>query len=164
MELSLRDMAIKMAELAVIEVTALHNGLDRAAQLIEKTAKAEIGTYQDEAGPFPAWAPLSDATETEKAKSGYPVDSPLLRTGEMRDSIKHETDGLEAIVGATDKKMEYHEFGTNTIPARPVIGPAAYRNKEKIKKLLGTAAVEGILGKTSIHPSLGYDFDVSSDR
>ena len=157
---SLAEFAVKLIELQATEVIALQAGLRAVARAVEKTAKAEIGTYQDAVGPFPAWAALAESTEESKAKKGYPADSPLFATGEMRDSIQHQVSGLEAEIGSNDDKMIYHEFGTATIPARPVLGPAAYRNKEKIEKLLGRAAVIGLLDGDAIHPSLGYDFEV----
>jgi HK97 gp10 family phage protein len=145
-------------EIATLE--ALHAGLEKVAWLIEGTAKAEIGTYQPEAGPFPAWADLADATEAEKARLGFPVDAPLLRTGEMRESITHQVAGLEAAIGSNEDKMIYHEFGTSRIPPRPVLGPAAFRNKEKIRAIIGEAVVTGLIGGSPIHPSLGYDFPI----
>ena len=157
---SLAEFAVKLIELQASEVLALHEGLKRVAQVIEKTAKSEIGVYQNAVGPFPAWAPLADSTESRKAAMGYPSDAPLLATGEMRDSIQHQVGGLEAEIGSNDEKFEYHEFGTSKMPARPVLGPAAYRNKRKIELILGHAAVTGLLEGTGIHPSLGYDFDV----
>ncbi|WP_223253600.1 HK97-gp10 family putative phage morphogenesis protein [Chromobacterium amazonense] len=136
----------------------LQHGLERCAKRIEKTAKEEIGHYQAAAGPFPAWEQLADSTDQEKARLGYPVDAPLLASGTMRDeSFKHEVAGLEAIVGSTDKKMVYHEFGTSKMPPRPVFGPALFKNRAFIEKTIGRAAMSGLIGGDRIHPSLGYD-------
>ncbi|MDY7559965.1 hypothetical protein QN366_04815 [Pseudomonas sp. CCC3.2] len=157
---SLQSLALHMATAAVAEIAALEHGLEKCAKRIEKTAKDEIGHYQSGIGPFAAWAPLADSTETRKAEKGYPADSPLLATGEMRDSITRKTHALEAVVGSTDPKMVYHEFGTPKIPPRPVLGPALLRNKEFIKKTIGHAAVSGLIGGKSIHSSLGYDGEV----
>ena len=52
--------------------------------------------------------------------------------------------------------MEYQEFGTATIPPRPVLGPAVVHNREVIMELLGGAVVNGMVGRDVIHPSLGY--------
>ena len=75
----------------------------------------------------------------------------------MRDSITHEVHGLEAVIGSTDPKMVYHEFGTAKMPPRPVMGPAAFRNKDFILKVIGKAAMSGLVGGERIHPSLGYE-------
>lgn len=138
---------------------SVHKGLEKAAKLIENDAKRQIGHYQDAVGPFQDWAPLADSTEAEKARLGYPVDAPLLREGHLRDSIEHEVSGLEAVVGSKSDVAEYQEFGTRTIPPRPFIGPAAFKNKEVIQKILGKAMVEGLIGGEAIHQSLGYDFE-----
>lgn len=142
-----------------IRVTA-HKGLDAAARIIERDAKHQIGQYQAAVGPFPEWADLADSTEAEKARLGYPVDAPLLREGDLRDSIEREVDGLEAVVGSKSDIAEYQEFGTAKIPPRPFIGPAAFKNKEKIQGILGAAVVAGLTGGEVVHESLGYDLEI----
>lgn len=152
-----------VTHLATVEVDmhrAIHKGLERVSRYIEADAKGRIGHEQDAVGPFPAWAPLEDSTEAEKARLGYPVDAPLLRTGDLRDSIEHEVSGLEAVIGSKSEIAEYQEFGTRTIPPRPFIGPAAFNNKPAIEKILGTAMVEGLTGGHVIHEDLGYGFSV----
>ena len=154
---TLGDLALHFASLPAQQVIELQHGLEVCARKIEKTAKDEIGHYQDAAGPFPAWAELADSTEQDKAAHGYPVDAPLLRSGEMRDTITHEVHGLEAVIGSTDPKMVYHEFGTSKMPPRPVMGPAAFRNKDFVLKVIGKAVMSGLVGGERIHPSLGYE-------
>lgn len=151
------QFAMHLVTLAAAEHIAMQKGLKKAAILIEKTAKGEFGVYQPEAGPFQDWEQLAESTKEQRVKQGYTENDPLLRTGKLRDSISHEVRGLEAQIGSTDDVMVYQEFGTANIPPRPVLGPAAYRNKEKIKKILGKAAVEGLIGGERIHQSLGYD-------
>ena len=51
--------------------------------------------------------------------------------------------------------MVFHEFGTPTMPPRSVLGPAVFKNREKIEKILGRAIVEGILGG-EVLPDGGY--------
>lgn len=155
---SLAQFAEHLAAVSVAVVVAEQRALEKVAQLVENTAKDEIGHYQEAAGPFPAWDDLADSTEAEKARLGYPVDAPLLRTGDLRDSIQHEVSGADAVIGSKSDVMEWQEFGTSRIPARPVIGPAAFRNKEKIQRIIGAAAVEGLTGGEVIHHALGYDF------
>lgn len=156
---SMAHFAEHLLSVAAGEVLALHEGLEKCAKLVEKTAKEEIGEYQPSSGPFPAWPELADSTKEERVRLGFTEDDPLLRTGELRDSITHETNGFEAIIGSTNPVMAYMEFGTPTVPARPVIGPAAYRNKERIRAIIGAAAISGYFAGASIHPDLGYDMD-----
>jgi hypothetical protein len=40
--------------------------------------------------------------------------------------------------------MVYQELGTDRIPPRPVLGPAAYKNKDKIERILGEAVVHAM--------------------
>ena len=136
-----------------------HRGLEQVARLIERDAKSQIGHYQQAVGPFQAWAPLAMRTEQEKARLGYPLNAPLLREGNLRDSIEHEVSGMEAVIGSKSPIAAYQEFGTNTIPPRPFIGPAAFKNKEAIQRILGEAVVEGIMGGTAAPAALGYDFE-----
>ena len=156
----LGGLAAYLASLPTQHAHALQEGLEQCAASIEKTAKDEFGHYQDAAGPFNAWDPLAESTKADRLSKGFSEDEPLLRTGEMRDSITHEVDGLEAVVGAKDQKMVWHEFGTNRIPPRPVLGPALVRNKSKILKIIGHTAVSGLFGGHHIHESLGYDDEV----
>jgi HK97 gp10 family phage protein len=162
---SLGDLALHFAQLQVSALAELQKGLKKAATVVQNEAKASIGEYQDAVGPFPAWEPLSDATEREKAAKGYPVDAPLLRTGEMRDSIVKEVSGLEAVIGSLDDKMLYHEFGTAHIPPRPVLGPAVFKKREKIQKILGAAGVAALVGGDQVHAALkGYDYQIEGEK
>ena len=124
-ELSLLGM---VERLAVAEI-AIHIGarkaLERVAVKVEATAKDEFGVYQDAVGPFPAWAELAESTQEQRAQQGYTPNDPLLRRGDLRNSIGHEVEDLTAIIGSTSEIMEYQEFGTATIPPRPVLGPVA---------------------------------------
>jgi phage gpG-like protein len=165
---SLDGLAKHLASLATSATgigAALQVGLEKVAVTIEKEPKAEIGKYQPAVGPFPAWEPLSFTTLEGwgpfpgKIELGYaPPDNPLKRTGEMRESISHEVEPLVAIIGSTDRTMVFHEFGTSKMPARPVFGPAAFRNKETIQRLVGAAVVAGLVGGDVVHRALGYDF------
>jgi phage gpG-like protein len=142
---SMAEFGAHLAVMALAETLTLHHGLKKCAVAVEKTAKAEIGHYQDAVAHFPAWAPLADSTEAEKSRLGYPLGAPLLRKGDLRDSISHEIDGLEAVIGSDSDIMVYQELGTSRIPPRAVLGPAAIRNEKLILHTLGHAAVQGML-------------------
>lgn len=157
---SLESFAIHLAGAAVAVVVAEHKALGRAAVVIEKDAKNRIGEYQGSVGPFQDWAPLADSTEAEKERLGYALDAPLLREGDLKNSIEHEVENGEAIIGSKLDIAAYQEFGTEKIPPRPFIGPAAFANKDKIERLIGNAAIEGLTLGEVIHHSLGYDIDI----
>lgn len=143
---SLGALAQHLTSDAITELRPLQRGLERAAVLIEKSAKEEIGHYQPDVGPFPEWAQLAESTEAQKAAHGYPTGAPLLRTGALQKSIQHEVHPLEAIIGSTDEVMTYHEFGTSKMPPRPVMGPALFKNIAEVQRLIGGAAAEGLAG------------------
>lgn len=135
----------------------IRDALEQIGQRVEATAKAEFGIYQPEVGDFEAWKELADATKADRVHQGYPEDTPLLRSGETRDSISHmvSTEGLttpsvqviesEVAIGSTSDIMLYQELGTPTIPPRPVLGPALLQNDHFVKEILGRAAAAGIL-------------------
>lgn len=156
---SLASFASHLLTLQAAEALALREGLDKAAAAVEATAKSEIGVYQDAVAPFPAWADLADSTEREKERLGYPLDAPLLRKGDLRDSYGHQVSALEAAIGSPLMEAVWQEIGTPTIPPRAVLGPAAIRNSDVIKRILGKAVVTGLLGGASVPRGLGYDFD-----
>lgn len=161
---SLMDFSAFMKLAVPVAIAAeLKRGLEASAKAIEVTAKAEIGKYQPEVGTFPEWPSLAESTQQERERLGYTPDDPLLRRGDLRDTIQREVGNLEAVIGSKSEIAEYQEFGTDKIPARPFMGPAAFRNKDKIAKAVGAAAVSGLFGGGRIHPALGYDMDIKSE-
>ena len=96
------------------------------------------------------------ATQERREKLGFTPNDPLLMSGDLRDTIEHRTAELETEIGSDSDIMVYQEFGTATIPPRPVLGPAAERNHDLILKELGGAVVAGIIGGDLVHHSLGY--------
>ncbi len=143
---SLMAFAEHLEKTAVAVPVAQHKALGTALVILEKDMREQVGHYQAQHGPHPAWAPLADSTEDEKARLGYPADAPLLREGDLQDSFRHEQNGDEGIVGSTDPKMVYHEFGTNRMPPRPVVGPALFKNRKEIERLVGEATFEVVSG------------------
>lgn len=115
--------------------------LDITGRFLEKESKAIIGHLQAGYGEFKAWPELADSTKEEKEKLGYGDASndwqPLLRTGEMRDSISYATELHKVYIGSTSDIMVYQEMGTGRIPARPVLGLAIYREKRKVQLAIG---------------------------
>jgi phage gpG-like protein len=109
--------------------------VERACKMVEKEAKRAIGTY------LFGWEPLKPATIEHKATG----DSPLLETGELKESIEHVSgrEGGEAVgyVGTNDPVAKYHELGTRTIPPRSFLGEAAMHKEEAIHRMMGRATV-----------------------
>ncbi|MCM2537994.1 hypothetical protein [Burkholderia glumae] len=158
---SFASFATHLAQTAAAPAIALHHGLEAVAEKIEKTAQAEIGTYQGAVGPFPAWPQLAADTQAERVALGFTANEPLLRSGQLRASYEHQVRGYEAIIGSKSDIALWQELGTSRgIPPRPVLGPAVIHNHAYIMKVLGGAAVAGVMGNSSLPQSLGYDHTV----
>lgn len=98
----------------------LEIGLEKVGELAESLAAHYPGDYQ------PGWAPLAASTLADKEAKGFPVPSPLKRTGDMAASYKKEVDPftLEMVIGSPELKAFWQEMGTVHIPPRPVCEPA----------------------------------------
>ena len=92
-------------------------------------SKDAIGTYKF------GWTPLKPETIARKTTG----DSPLLETGELRDSIKWNADEKEGYVDSDNPKLAYHEFGTSRIPPRPVLSNALWQCQPEIAKAMRKA-------------------------
>lgn len=107
------DLAAAVSRVPVqLEIAA-----DKVGTLTLTLAQHYPGTYQ------PGWAPLAESTLKDKASKGYPVPSPLKRTGEMAESY-HKTlvpEELAVVVSSPEKKALWQEMGTSRIPPRPVL-------------------------------------------
>jgi HK97 gp10 family phage protein len=121
-------------------------GLEKAAKLLEDRAKEAVGEYHEAVGPVPAWAELADATKADRVAKGFPEDEPLLRTGDLRDSISHQVSGNEAWIGSDSEIAEYHETGTSRMPPRPIFGTALYGAIDEVVDAVGHAAAVQITG------------------
>lgn len=143
-----------IAHMAAVEASIMvhaERGLKKSAMVVEKTAKDELGTYQQAVGPFPAWSPLAEATKEDRARHGFTPDDPLMRDGTLiRDSIEHEVHGHEAVIGSKEDVAAYQEFGTERIPPRPFMGPAVIHSKKKIEQIMGHGLVKAIVGGASV--------------
>jgi hypothetical protein len=158
---SLAAFSEHLIKIAAVEELLVRRAVSHCAKLVEKEAKAEIGHYQHEAGPFIAWQELSENTLNGgyangirypgKIELGYATDdehNPLLRTGEMRDSIGTtiSTDGMEAQIGSNSDIAVYQELGTDHIPPRSFLGGAMARKLPEIRETLGMAVYTALIG------------------
>lgn len=125
--MDLEQFAREMSSASASIATGLEAGFRVIVKEIEETAKEEIGVYQPAYGPFDAWVPLAESTKADRVRKGYTEDDPLLRSGELRDSIESEIVGLAAIVGTKSEIGLWQEVGTDRIPPRPFLGPAYVR-------------------------------------
>jgi hypothetical protein len=158
-EFTLAEFAAHLEGLAAGMKAVEATILEEAGKTIEALAKAKIGEYQEAAGPFATWEPLSENTlycgvDEEghrypgKVELGYaPPDNPLLRTGEMRDSIEHQVIGNEVHVGSNSDVAVDQELGTTKIPPRRLLGGAAFEQAPKIAEAAGMAIAMHLRGE-----------------
>jgi phage gpG-like protein len=114
--------------------------IEKAAKTIQKKAKAAIGTEHED------WAPLAASTIEDKQHHGFATPKPLLRTGELRDSIEYTVHGNEGAVGSNLDIAVYQELGTSKMPARSFLVSSAIASEDKIHRMAGAAAVAALSG------------------
>jgi hypothetical protein len=114
--------------------------VEQACKIIQKKAKAAIGREHE------LWAPLADSTIKDKQNHGFPTPKPLLRTGELRDSIEYEVHGNKGAVGSNLDIAVYQELGTAKIPPRSFLVSSAIASEDRIHKLVGAAAIAALSG------------------
>jgi phage gpG-like protein len=115
---------------------AKHAILETAAQMVEAEAKNLIGV------PHEFWEPLKPETIARKARG----NTPLLETGELRDSIEHTIiDSHHAEVGSNSDIAVFQELGTASIPPRSFLMQAAVHKEEEVNKIAKELAVAALL-------------------
>lgn len=121
---------------------ALEREVRLSMEAAAKHARSLIGEEQ------PGWDALAESTLEEKARLGYPTPAPLLREGDLRDSIKGEAEttleGVKGVVGSTDPIAIYHEAGTSRMPPRPFLAPSLMLAEPEIATTLGKLAVRAL--------------------
>jgi hypothetical protein len=135
--MNLLEAAARMAAAAEGVKVAEHEIIEIACEMVEAKAKGLIGH------PHSWWLPL--APETLKRKDG--VNTPLLETGEMRDSIEHTVvDHEHGYVGSNNDKAVWHELGTSRVPPRSFLGAAAALEGPAVAKMAGEVMVAAVGG------------------
>lgn len=144
---SLTDFARDLARFEGLFMVEQREALEKACQIVEDEAKRVIGSYDY------GWQQLAPSTQAERVRLGYPANEPLLRSGDLRDSISHYLEGADLVpheisgyVGSPSKIALYQELGTSRIPPRSYLGGAA-RAKEMEVHELGAEAAHTALAK-----------------
>lgn len=117
---------------------------------LQNMMKDKIGHLQQGAGEFETWEPLAESTIADKKRLGYVYNdeyNPLLRTGELRDSIKYTASKNNLVLGSDDQNMVYQEMGTKNIPPRSVMGLTMFKEKKHIVGVLAKFIVLWISAK-----------------
>lgn len=127
--------------------------LDRFRQSLEHAEPAfrEIATYQKTvvnarvfaqqgSAETGRWSPLSPRYGAWKARvrPGRPI---LVFDGDLREAFTSMQHGVSEVwdrgmvVGAASAIARYHQDGTPTMPARPILGRAAEKDSEQMAKI-----------------------------
>lgn len=111
---------------------------------IKEKAQSMIGTHQV------FWKDLADSTIATKRRKhwgkGGDASSPLWATGAYHDSIQYQLKGRNKVQIFSDEPyVEYLEWGTAKMPARPVFLPAT---KLVLRDFLGKGKLQGFYLKS----------------
>lgn len=143
-ELTLDEFAMLLGTLPLEVMHENHEALEHAARIVEKEAKDVLGTYRY------GWPQLAPSTQEDRERQGFPANEPLLRTGEMRDSIEHSSDQHEARIGSNNDVAVYQELGTRSIPPRPFLQGAMRAKTPEILEEIGRRTVAALSGTAAV--------------
>ena len=129
---------------------AINEGLVEAAEVVLEDVESQFGHYQPQVGPFPEWAPLSQATLDRRERRGInPEDEPLLESTALSESYSVVRNGDEIALGSDSDYADIQEnggtVGNRSIPPRPVVGPAIIRTANYVTEDILAAFVDVLL-------------------
>lgn len=150
MPISLGEFARMLSD-AAIASEAEGEGVLKACRLVQKTAKSYIGHYDHPGG----WAQLAQATQEDRVRRGFAANEPLLRTGDLRDSIQVDAphrNGAEVFgyVFSNSAIARYQELGTVSIPPRPFLSTAAMEMTPQVHAILARAFFAARFGEWGV--------------
>lgn len=126
--------------------------LEAIGAIVEAEAKKAIGTYDFD------WPQLAESTQHDRERKGFAPNEPLLRTGELRNSISHQVvSDHEVEIGSDSKVALWQELGTATIPPRPFLLPSWFyvegngAIREIIQQTIGAAIAGNRLDHAALH-------------
>lgn len=122
---------------------AKHAALEKAAKLVETEAKEVIGTYSY------GWPQLAKSTQQDRTRRGFSANEPLLRSGELRNSINHEVSDNRAIVGSNLDAAVYAESGTSKEPPRSFLLGAAMHKGNEVAEIVGEHVHGHLIGRSN---------------
>ena len=144
--LTFNEFATQLERAAIRAKNEIDIPTEEVMVAAQTVAKQVIGSYAF------GWVQLAPSTQEDRVKHGYSANNPLLRTGEMRDSIEHKTEltpyGAEGCVGSKDLVALWQECGTvdkneeQHIPPRPFLAGALMRSGPLIDVTFGTFAMK----------------------
>jgi hypothetical protein len=139
-------------EVIVNADTGRKEALEVMAKAIKSKARGVLGTHEY------GWPPLEPETIARKATG----DSPLLETGEMRDSIDYTIiePGKRAEVGSNSDIAVFMELGTERVPARSFLAQTGARHGKAAAELAGAIVAAAIADRRVLGGELRELFHV----
>ena len=123
---------------------ALAEAMDAKVKEMVEFARGMIGTYENEGN----WPQLSEVTQQDRERLGFPPNEPLLRTGDLRDSYSYDLTVTPSViflmVGSDDVRAVFNELGTATMPPRPVLMPTASHFETEMEEILGEKVAKAL--------------------
>jgi hypothetical protein len=134
--MSFGEWAAKLESAAVRAKNEIEIPTEAVMVAAEAEAKAAIGTYAF------GWPQLAESTQDERVAKGYSPNDPLLREGNLRDSIEHQVEatfeGAEGVLGSGEKTALWAELGTSRgEPPRPFLSEALMRSAPLVDVTFG---------------------------
>lgn len=121
--------------------------------MANQVAKSNKEQFEKRGAHYGAlWAPLSPKYAALKAKT-HPGKPIMVRTGLLKESLTQRPFGIEEItgskmvVGTGVRYASFHQRGTTTMPARPLIGPGPRGERKKFGSILHEWVVKGQVSK-----------------
>lgn len=144
--ITLGQMAARLSAATGLTDVAVNESVKRSCEIIVDEAKDAIGTYKF------GWPQLAPSTQAQRVRLGYPANEPLLRTGELRDSISYTVDGSVGYVFSTSPVAVWMELGTVRIPPRPFLAGAADAKRREVEEALQMGVVSGLISALKNQP------------
>jgi phage gpG-like protein len=150
--LNLMEAAARFAAVEADLEAARRPMLEAACEMVAERARGLIGHPNDH------WPPL--APETLARKDG--VNTPLLETGEMRDSIQWNADRESGHVGSNNDKAVWQELGTSRgIPPRPFLSLAAQEEGPAVAKMMAGVIGAAVGGRLATGSRVSELFEIA---
>ena len=125
--------------MAKIELEGMQELLDNLQQLGQKASRIENQALTKAAEPILADAVQNAPEKTGRGKRGLTISRPR-KQGEGRYVLV----GLDRGDISEIFYMKFHEFGTSKMKARPFLGPAYEKNKNKAVEIIRNELRRGL--------------------
>lgn len=117
--------------MAKIELEGMQELLDNLQQLGQKASRVENQALTKAAEPILADAVQNAPEKTGRGKRGLTISRPRKKGEEKYVLVGLERGDISEIF-----YMKFHEFGTSKMKARPFLGPAYEKHKQKAVEII----------------------------